>query len=295
MLPKTGYWHTNTNLLVLNILKPKQMIRQSAVILLSSLLIACSGDSIVEEALIDNEPVVSGLTIERAEKVQEVFYTIPSPMETANLFYITGAEYKTEATNSIKNINNYVTSGQKALNLGVYGADVSYANIFDQSEQSMLYINCTKKMTDALDISSAFDVATIERVEENMNNRDSLMVIIDDAFWIIDAHLKGNGQDHLSALIMTGGWIEGLYLGTQSLDRENPDAELMKRVAAQKSSLASLMDLLITYDNAEVMAVKQNMKVLQTAYAKVDEKAIDPVIIFKITDAVSKVRAQIIR
>lgn len=271
------------------------MIKQFAVILFSSLLIACSGDDIVEEAVINNAPVVSDLTIERAEKAQEVFYTIPSPMETASLFHSLGIDYKTETTNSIKNINNYVTSGQKALNLGVYGADVSYANVFDQSEQSMLYINCTKKMADALDISSAFNVATIERVEENINNRDSLMVIIDDAFWIIDAHLKGNGQDHLSALIMTGGWIEGLYLGTQSLDRENPDTELMKRVAAQKSSLASLMDLLITYDNAEVMAVEQKMKALQTAYAKVDEKAIDPVIIFKITDAVAQIRAQIIR
>jgi len=265
------------------------------ILILSSLLIACAGDSVVEEAVVGDDPIVSGLKVERAEKAKEVFHTIPSPIETADLFYVTGTEYKSDETNPAENVNNYTTNGSKALNLGVYGADLSYANVFDQSEQSMIYINCTKKMSDALDISSAFGVETIERIEESMNNRDSLMVIIDDAFWIIDAHLKGNGQDHLSALIMTGGWIEGLYLGTKVLDREQPDEELMKRIATQKVSLLSLMDLLITYDNAEVMAVENEMKALQTAYNKIDEKAIDPAIIFEISDAVSKVRAQIIR
>ena len=271
------------------------MIKQFVVILFSSLLVSCAGDSVVEEAVVSDDAVVSDLAVERAGKAKEVFKTIPSPIETADLFYITGAEYKSDETNPAENVNNYTTSGDKALNLGVYGADLSYANVFDQSEQSMIYINCTKKMSDALDISSAFGVETIERVEESMNNRDSLMVIIDDAFWIIDAHLKGNGQDYLSALIMTGGWIEGLYLGTKALDKEQPDEELMKRIAAQKVSLLSLMDLLITYDNAEVMAVEHEMKALQTAYNKINEKAIDPAIIFEISDAVSKVRAKIIR
>ena len=54
-------------------------------------------------------------------------------------------------------------------------------------------------MADGLDITSAFDAVTMERIEENMNNRDSLMTIINDAFWVVDAHLKENGQDNLSA------------------------------------------------------------------------------------------------
>jgi hypothetical protein len=265
------------------------------ILFLSSLLMACSSDAPVEEAVISNEPVVSALTPERVEKVQEVFFTIPSPMETASLFYSTGVEFKIGETNPSENVSKYATSGKKALNLGVYGADLSYANVFDQSQESMLYINCSKKLSDDLDVSSAFDIATIERIENSVNNRDSLMVIIDDAFKIIEAHLNERGQDHLSALIMTGGWIEGLYLGTVSLDKENPDEKLMKRIAAQKSSLLSLMDLLITYENTEVMAVEREMKGLQAAYDKVDEKAIDPAVIFEISDAVSQVRAKIIR
>jgi len=270
-------------------------MKQFFILFLSSLLVACSSESAVEEALVGNETVVNGLTVERVKKIKEVFQTILSPIETAGLFYISGAEFKLNVTNPTGNVQNYTTNGSKALNLGVYGADLSYANIFDQSEQSMIYINCTKIMSDELDLSSAFGVETIERIEENMNNRDSLMVIIDDAFWIIDTHLKRNGQDHLAALIMTGGWVEGLYLGTKVLDKENPDVELMKIIAAQKKSLLSLMDLLNTYENTEVMGISRELKALKIAFDKVDEKAIDPAIIFEISDAVSKVRAKIIR
>lgn len=271
------------------------MKKQFAVIIFSSLLIACSSENPIEEAVVNNEFVVNERTPERAEKAQEVFYTIPSPMETADLFYSSGIEYRSGVTNLAENVNNYATNGKKALNLGVYGADLSYVNVFDQSQESMIYINCAKKLSDGLNVSTAFDIATIERIEESVNNRDSLMVIIDDAFKIIEAHLNGNGQDYLSALIMTGGWIEGLYLGTGILDKENPDAELMQRIAAQKSSLTSLMDLLITYDNTAVIDVEQKMKALQIAYNKVDEKAVNPEVIFEIADAVAEIRAKIIQ
>lgn len=271
------------------------MKKQLAIIFFSSLLIACGSESGKEKAVIETTPVVSELTPERVEKVQEVFATIPSPMETADLFYNSGMEYVAEATNPEENVNKYVTNGQKALNLGVYGADLSYANVFDQSQESMIYINCSKKLSDALDISSAFDIATVERIEESVNNRDSLMVIIDDAFKIIEAHLNETGQDHLSALIMTGGWIEGLYLGTRTLDKENPEAELMKKIVDQKSSLTSLMDLLITYDNAEVIGVENKMKPLQAAFDKVDEKADNKAAVLEIEAAVTQIRAKIIQ
>jgi len=233
---------------------------------------ACGGNGSMEDGVID-EIVDNELTPERAEKAQMVFQTIPSPLETASIFQEAGAEYNTDITNPVENVSNYSTNAQKALNFGVYGADLSYANIFDQSQESMFYMNCTKKMSDGLGITSAFDAATMERIEENINNRDSLLTIINDAFWIADAHLKENGQDHLSALIIAGGWIEGLYLGTKSLNLETaPNNNLMQRIADQKYSLNNLMELLITYNNPDVIALEQKMKVLQSVFDKIEEK-----------------------
>lgn len=239
------------------------------IVIASSLFIACGGDDSIEDNVI-NDVVDSELTPERAEKAQMVFQTVPSPLETASLFQEAGADYNPEITNPVENVNKYFTNTQKALNLGVYGADLSYANIFDQTQESMFYMNCSKKMSDGLGISSAFDAATMERIEENINNRDSLMIIINDAFWIADAYLKENGQDHLSALIITGGWIEGLYLGSKALNHENPDDELMKKIADQKYSLDNLMKLLTSYEHEEVKNITQKIAVLKLVFDKIE-------------------------
>ncbi len=243
----------------------------------ASILMACGGNSSeieetvledgIEDSVVENEE-----TTNRVEKAQMVFQTIPSPLETATLFQEAGSGYDAAITNPVENVRNYVTSIQKSINLGVYGADLSFANIFDQSQESMLYMNCSKILADGLGVTSAFDVATMERMEDNMNNRDSLMVLINDAFWIADGHLKGNGQDHLSALIITGGWIEGLYLGTSSLNLEKPNKELMQRIADQKYSLNNLVELLDTYDNVEVIDISKSMKTLQAVYNKIEIK-----------------------
>jgi hypothetical protein len=239
------------------------------IVISSCLLSACGGDDSVEDSLID-EVVTDRLTPERSEKAKLVFQTVPSPLETASIFQNAGSTYNSEITNPVDNVNNYVTNTQKALNLGVYGADLSYANIFDQSQESMFYMNCSKKMADGLGITTVFDDETMERIEDNMNERDSLMLIINDVFWLIDAYLKDNKQSNLSALIITGGWIEGLYLGVKSLNSETPSEELMKKIAEQKYSLDNLVELLGSYDSEDINKLALSMNSLKTVYDKIE-------------------------
>lgn len=246
------------------------MKKQIAIVLFSSVLFAC-GDDVKKTEPIVEAVEVSEETTERVEKAQLVFQTVPSPLETASIFQNAGANYNADLLNPIENVDNYATNNKKALNFGVYGADLSYANIFEQTQETMFYMNCSKKLADALGVTSAFDAATMERLEENMNNRDSLIIIINDAFWIADAFLKENGQDNLSALIIVGGWVEGLYIGTKTLDHENPDEALMTKIADQKFSLDNLVELLSTYDSEEVKNIAQKLNALKTVYDKISE------------------------
>ena len=245
------------------------------VILISSFLASCGDDTVVSEietdSTADSTAIDSNLSPERAGKAQMIFQTIPSPFETATIFEEAGAGYNQELTNSIDHVSNYTTSSQQALNLGVYGADLSYANIFDQSQESMFYMNCSKILADGLGVTAAFSPETIERIEENMNNRDSMMIIVNDAFWTCDAYLKENGQNDLSALIIIGGWVEGLYLGSSSIDRNNPSEELMGKIADQKFSLNNLLGLLETYDNEEVNKLRDQLNSLKVVFDKVEE------------------------
>jgi len=247
------------------------MKKQLAIVLFSGLLLSC-GNEVEEDVPQMEEVVMDQETSGRVEKVQNVFQTLPSPLETASIFQHAGANYNAELLNPIANVDNYSTNTQKAINFGVYGADLSYANIFEQTQETMFYMNCTKKLSDALGVSSAFDAATMERLEENINNKDSLMIIINDAFWLADAFLKENGQDNLSALIVTGGWIEGLYIGTKTIDKENPDEGLMLKIADQKFSLDNLVQLLATYDNEEVKQLASKLNNLKAIYDKISEE-----------------------
>ena len=130
-------------------------------------------------------------------------------------------------------------------------------------------MNCAKKLADGLGVTSAFDAETMERIETNMNNRDSLMTIINDSYWIADSYLKENQQDYLSALIISGGWIEGLYLGSATLDKDNPNKELMTSIADQKYSLDNLIGLIELYDHAEVDKIKEKLNQLKLSFDKI--------------------------
>jgi hypothetical protein len=284
----------------------------------ATILLACGNNetaTVVLEESVSEIVVDAEETEERVEKAQMVFRTIPSPLETATLFKAAESGYNAGITNPVENVRNYATSIQQSLNLGIYGADLSFANIFNQTQESMLYMNCAKILADALGVTSAFDLETMERIETNMNNRDSLMVLINDAFWITDAHMKGNGQDHLSVLIIAGGWIEGLYLGGTSLDKDQPSQALMQRIADQKYSLNSLVDLLNTYEHDGVVELTEKLKALQLVYNNIEVKTgettvsesngvatigggnvliFEPETIVEITTTIQKIRNEII-
>lgn len=245
-------------------------MKYTSLFMLLLVLFSCGGESTEQDDnLATNNN--SDLTDERIDKAKKVFYTIPSPYETALIFESSGVSYNIGLLNPIDNVSNYSTSDKQALNFGVYGADLSYANIFDQSQQCMFYMNCAKKLADQLGVTAAFDAETIERIERNLNNRDSLMNIINDSYFIADSHLKENQQDYLSALIIAGGWIEGLYIGSSTLRKGKPNEAIMKAIADQKYAMESLVDLMDLYNNEEVTILKTKLMIIKASFDKITE------------------------
>ncbi len=74
-------------------------------------------------------------------------FSIPSPMQTALLLKESGASYDNTLLNSTSSAVKYETASSKALNLGIYGADLGYATIFDNTEDAIEYVATTKKMS----------------------------------------------------------------------------------------------------------------------------------------------------
>lgn len=234
------------------------------------LLSACGGSQPEQDPLvIDQQDTTVQDT--RLKKTRNIFFNIPSPMETAALLKKAGAEYNGKILNDVKNVDRYTSAGQQALNLGIYGADLSYASVFNQTQESMFYTAATRKLADKLNITSAFNDQTIERMERNMNDRDSLLNIISETYWSMDAYLKENDRDHLSAMMIAGGWVEGLYIATQ-IAQANDSPELRQRIAEQKLSLKDLLGLIDTYgsDEENLNRIRKDLTELEALFADVE-------------------------
>jgi hypothetical protein len=225
----------------------------------------------------DSDMIEGGETVTtdhgKESKAQNVFYSSPSPIETTSLLKAAGAKYNAKYLNPVENVSNYESVASKALNLGVYGSDLSFTSIYDQTQESLLYLRCTNKLAGSLGISGAFDEKTTSRIEANMENRDSLLAIISDSYWTADAFLKENGQPGVSALIIAGGWLEGLYIACQ-IANETKSEDIANRIGEQKLSLNNLVALLEEQkgNNAGISDVLDQMNGLKKIYDSIDVK-----------------------
>jgi len=93
-----------------------------------------------------------------------IFKSVPSTAELAVMIKNAGAIYDFKLLNDVKNKDKYTTTTAKAMNLGVYGADCSYASIFDQTNEMMFFIQCAQSLAGSIGASGAFDDATLDRV-----------------------------------------------------------------------------------------------------------------------------------
>jgi hypothetical protein len=173
------------------------------------------------------------------DKAKKIFYSLPSPLETAMLLKSAGITYNEQLLNSLDNVDKYATNKSKALNLGIYTTDLSFASLFDQAQTSIKYMDATKRLATEMGISDAIDEETLKRLEQNLNNRDVVMDIISETFFNSSSYLKENDQQEVAAMVLVGGWIEGLYIGSQMIG-DNPiqGNKLVDRISEQKLSFS---------------------------------------------------------
>ncbi|MFM7022101.1 MAG: hypothetical protein ACKOXB_03925 [Flavobacteriales bacterium] len=196
-------------------------------------------------------------------------FSIPSPIELALLIKESGLPFDGEVLNKDSKVDQYATPAQKALNLGIYGADLGYTSIYERPDASIKYMKSVRKLSDALGISDAFDNALIERVEKNIENKDSLLVLVSSAYRDCDDYLKRNKMTDVGALIITGGWIESMYLAAQ-VSSKKPHKDIMKRVAEQKRALNNLLEMLLPHlTQAGVEDVHNKLIELESLYQDV--------------------------
>jgi hypothetical protein len=210
-------------------------------------------------------------TQEQLNTAKRIFYSLPSPLETAMLIKNAGAVYNEELLNPTGNTSIYITSKSKALNLGVYSTDLSYASLFDQTQATLDYIAAAKEMADGLNILDAISEETIETLEDNINNREMIIDIISETLMNSSSFLKENGLEATASVILVGGWMEGLYIATNLVDVSRLEGnKLVERIVDQKLSLDIMINLLkASAEDPDAQAVLEDVLALKTVFDKI--------------------------
>lgn len=222
-------------------------------------------------------------------------YPIPTAFEVVKLLNKAGASYILSLNNPVENVDKYFTEKSKALNLGVYGADLSYASTYQMKQETMNYLNVSKKLIEDLQITSAFNKDFADRVESNLDNKDELIQIITDSFYDTYEFLMNEGKDNISLLVMTGSWIEGLYITTQIALVSQNNEDILKIIANQKDPINKLFELMEPFTNdAAVAEVKEMLKPIKSMFDEVEGEEITPEQFDKIEKEISKVRTSIV-
>lgn len=228
-------------------------------------------------------------------EVEQVIYPLPTPYEISTMLNKAGAGYIFNVSNPVDNVDKYFTEKSKALNLGVYGADLSYASTYNKSEETQLFLTCTKQLTDDLGINSILNEDIVERVEANIDNKDSLHSIISESYYDTFSYLNKNGKGSISVLVLAGGWIEGMYLSTQLAIITNNDAGIMQGIFAQKANLNKLYTIFKSYkDDPNVTEVLTELEKIKIIMDSITSAEISTEIQEKLTAEVEIIRASIV-
>lgn len=233
-----------------------------------TLLVACSDDP-ADNGNSDS-PAKDTIDVNNF-KVKGQSFMMPSPMQIADMIKKSGSLYDKSMLNSIENASKYTEAMKQALNLGVYGADLGYITMYENTPDALEYYKTVNQMADQLKITASFDQALMKRFSDNIANKDSVMVLVGEAYRRSDNFLRESEQDHLASLILAGGWIESMHFAL-GVYKNKPNEAIAIRIGEQKNTSAGLVKLLKEANKPEYAELITLMEALDAEFQKVEIK-----------------------
>ncbi len=222
----------------------------------------------VEAALDSAEQTMPEIS---SENIEAILSSIPSPLELSSHIQEAGIHYDKSLLNDPDNYSKYTSSFQKALNLGIYGTDLGYTNLYEQTQDGLNYLAVIQKLSDDLNIGQFFDFESLRRLTDNKSNLDSLLMITNQNFNRINNHFIEQNNASLSALLLTGGWLEALHLANQVTLSRMQNQDLRERLGEQKIVLDNILILLEVYgkNDKQIAGLLDDFRRLEVAFRPV--------------------------
>lgn len=211
--------------------------------------VSCSGSS--EDNEVTNVEIADSTATEvdtlASESDRDIDYSVPTPNELFEIIKLQGGEQQMNLVNPLENSENYIELKSKAINFGVYSADVAYLSCFGIGTDFLKYFSKIEELGEELGISGAFDADVMDRIEENEGDSDSLFMISNETYYDSYFYLEENDKGVELSLIMAGGYVESLYIICNLVETYNDNDPIVRKVGDQKLVLENLIDFISGY------------------------------------------------
>lgn len=231
------------------------------------------------------------------KEIEEYAYPLPSAFEVTNMLNEIEASYIVGIANDPEKAESYLTEKSKAVNLGVYTADLAYATTYNQKTDIQNYFKANEILVRELDFTAAFDQDLPDQLDANLDNKDKLVEIVTNMFQNAYTYLNQQGRTELSYLVLSGTVIEGLYLTTHISENTFQNPKIIEAILFQKEPLADLEKMLANFEGSEMLAdIYASIKAINAIYAMEEgTTAMTEKQVLQLTETLTKIREEIVK
>ncbi|PIY10591.1 MAG: hypothetical protein COZ18_05720 [Flexibacter sp. CG_4_10_14_3_um_filter_32_15] len=219
--------------------------------------------------------LVDSLTNKEKEKLVgevtiDIFESIPTPLKVAILIKDIGTAYHKDSLSNPDSVDNYTHEYKKALNLGIYCTDLGYANLYQENQDAINYLNSIHKLYKSLNIIQPLEYDNLKELIQNNEDSDYLLKFTAQKFDYLIAEFTEQRRQHLGLLMITGGWLESVYI-TSLVYKDSRSKDLKNKIGEQKLVLYRILLALDVYkDKPNFESLINELELLQKTYQNVE-------------------------
>jgi len=228
--------------------------------------------------------------------------TIRGNIKETSGFYLLlkskGGEYNKSLVNSASNASKYTSNFDKSVNMGIYGADLNYLTVFEQTEDARSTVDAISKLSASLGIENAFDKESFEKIVSTADTLDlrEKSNLISKAFRNAEDQMYSEERALMGTLMISGGWIESVYLTSKVIIDQEIDPVGLSDFWVLVYNYESVSKMLgIFGDDADAKKMYDNYETLGPIVKKITEKSkLNLKDIKALNDEIGKIRSSLI-
>jgi hypothetical protein len=229
------------------------------------------------------------------KEIEKNVYPLPTSVAVIKMLTELEVGYILGISNPVTNVKKYYTSAARSINLGVYGADLSYATLYNYQQEVNNYMEVIRSISNDLNMSKIYNSALYDSIKKNFDFRDRLVQILTSAFNDSYAYMAENDQQPLALLMVGGAWVEGMYLTCNVSEVAYQVAGISKVLLDQKASFDLFLDISKPYmDDPMVSDFVNSLEPIKKVYAGLGT-SLTVENIKDITKAIAVIRGKIIQ